>query len=80
MGIVMCSAECGCDLFLLSYDGPTEMTCGAVQFHGTALLLDSASSGRPVRAQTVDGRSLRLKGNNVFSTDSPAPARTLELH
>jgi len=75
-----CAAlSCGNDLFLLSYDGPTEMTCGEIRFHGTALLLDCVLSGRPVRAHMVDGRRLRLADKEAFSTDSPTPARTLKL-
>jgi len=71
--------SCGNDLFLLSYGGPTEMTCGDVQFHGTALLLNSGPPGRPVRAHMVDGQRLRLADKEAFSTDSPTPARTLKL-
>lgn len=78
-GMTCAALACGGDRFLVSYDGPTEMTCGDVHFDGTALLLNSGPSGRPVRAHMVDSRCLRLEGNSVFSTDTPAPARTLEL-
>lgn len=75
-----CAAlSCGDDLFLVSYDGPTEMTCGSVRFDGTALLLRSEKPGAAGQAHMVDGRRLRLGAKDVFSSDSPTPARTLEL-
>lgn len=69
----------GDDMFLVSYDGPTQMTCRDVRFVGTALLLTSDRSGAARWAYMVDGRSLRLAGKEVFATDSRTRARTLEL-
>lgn len=65
-----CAAvACGNDLFLISYDGPAEMTCGDVTFHGTALLLER-DRGRVLRAYTVDGRELRI-GDTLLPTAGP---------
>ena len=69
----------GDDLFLVSYDDPTQMTCGDVRFDGTALLLRSDASGAHTRAYMVDGRRLHVADKQAFSADSRAPARTLEL-
>jgi len=61
-----CAAlACGDDRFLISYDGPAEMACGQIRFHGTALLLSCDDTGRPVRADMVDG--------------TPTPARSIQM-
>lgn len=76
-----CAAlKCASDLFLICYDGPTEMSCADIRFHGTALMLTLDASRRPVQALMVDGRALSIGGNQVFSTDTPMPARSIELH
>ena len=72
----------GRDLFLICYDGPTEMACADVQFHGTALLLRHdkvAPCGHALHACMVDGKRLTIAGRQVFSTETPAPAREIEL-
>jgi hypothetical protein len=71
--------SCGVDRFLISYDGPTEMACGQIHFHGTALLLRSDGTGRPVQAHMVDGKRLRLGVEEVFSAEAPRPARSINL-
>jgi hypothetical protein len=69
-----CAAlRCGPDLFLLSYDGPSEMTCGDVRFHGTALLL------RDGRAFMVDARSLAVGNRAILAKDAPRPAQSIDL-
>ena len=74
-----CAApSCGDDLFLVSYDGPTEMTCGDVRFSGTTLLLSRDESGRPTRAHMVDGRRLRLADKEAFASGTPTPARSVD--
>lgn len=65
----------GGDLFLLSYEGSTEITCGDVTFHGTALLLRS-DGRRYVQADLVDGTSLRIGRRQVFSGEAMS-GRTL---
>ncbi len=68
------------DLFLISYDGPVEMTCGDVRFHGTALLLrNDVDGGGYSQAYMVDGKQLSINGEQVFSTEIPAPARSFDL-
>ncbi|MCX6902890.1 MAG: alginate lyase family protein [Verrucomicrobia bacterium] len=63
-----CAAvACGGDLFLIAYDGPAEMRCEDVEFHGTALLLERDPQGRPLRASTVDGNLLRVGGRLLRS-------------
>jgi len=75
-----CAAlSCGDDLFLISYDGPADMACGDVRFHGTALLLSFDQRGSLVRAYMVDGKLLTIGDRQVFSTETPTPARSLEL-
>ena len=76
----MCAAvRCGRDLFLVAYDGPTDMVCQGVCFSGTALLLCRDEQGRPTRAHMVDGTALAIGGHEVFATRAPSPARTLDL-
>jgi hypothetical protein len=76
-----CAAlKCASDMFLICYDGPTEMSCADIRFHGTALMLTLDASRRPVQALMVDGRALSIGGNQIFSTDTPMPARSIELH
>jgi len=48
-GKTYAALRCGQDLLLLSYDGPAAMTCGDVDFDGTALLLESRAKS-PHRA------------------------------
>ncbi len=68
------------DLFLISYDGPEEMTCGEVRFHGTALLLRTDEGGGGyTQAFMVDGEQLTINGELVFSTENPTPARSFDL-
>ncbi len=55
------------------------MFCGNIRFHGTALLLKSDAAGRADRAFMVDGKYLAIKGKHVFSTDTPTPARSLNI-
>ncbi|GAI28646.1 unnamed protein product, partial [marine sediment metagenome] len=56
------------DLFLISYDGPAEMTCCDVRFYGTALLLRTdVGGGGYSQAYMVDGKQLTLNGELVFS-------------
>jgi hypothetical protein len=78
-GRTCAAVECDEGLFLLSYDGPTTMTCEEVRFEGTALFLQRDRSGRPTRAHTVDGKLLTLAGRQAFATDTPAPAQSLDL-
>lgn len=70
---------CGEDCLLISYDGPAEIQCESIRFSGTALLLSRDAKGRPLRAHLVDGRSLSIDGRELFASDTPAPARTLDL-
>lgn len=72
--------NCGADLFLISHDGPTDMTCGEVRFHGTALLLRRNQRGRPVQAQMVDGTALAIGERDVLASGVPEPARSLDLN
>ncbi|MCX7045284.1 MAG: alginate lyase family protein [Candidatus Sumerlaeota bacterium] len=75
-----CAAlACGNDLFLISYDGPTDISCDGVQFSGTALLLQRDEQRRPLQAFMVDGKSLMIGGKSVFSPQTPAPAHSLDL-
>ena len=68
------------DLFLISYDGPAEMTCGDVRFHGTALLLRTdVGGGGYSQAYMVDGKQLTINGELVFSTEIPTPSRSFDL-
>jgi len=55
------------------------MSCGDVVFHGSALLLICNAKGEPERAYMVDGKSLTLGDRQVFTTDTPAPARTIDI-
>ncbi|MFH1550615.1 MAG: alginate lyase family protein [Planctomycetota bacterium] len=71
--------SCGDDLFLISYDGPAQMSCGDVVFHGSALLLIYNAKGEPERAYMVDGKSLMIGDKQVFATDTPAPAHTIDI-
>jgi hypothetical protein len=76
----LCAAlACGADRFLVSYDGPAEIECGAIRFSGTALHLTCSLEGRPLQARLVDGKSLSIDGRALFSTDTPSPALTLNL-
>jgi hypothetical protein len=70
--------ECGGDLFLLSYDGAAEMESGDIAFHGTALLLRRTPDGTR-QAWMVDGQRLSLGDMEVFATDDPKPAASIEL-
>jgi len=69
----------GNDLFLISYDGPADMACDDVRFHGTALLLSYDQRGSPVRAYMVDRKLLTIGDRQVFSTDTPTPSLSLDL-
>ncbi|MCK5272911.1 MAG: hypothetical protein KAJ52_10040 [Sedimentisphaerales bacterium] len=60
-------------------DCPTEMSCGDIRFHGTALLLKSDAAGRAYRAFMGDGKYLAIKGKHLFTTDTPTPARSLNI-
>jgi len=73
-----CAAlKCAGDLFLISYDGPTEMSCGNIRFHGTALMLRYNADGDPCQAYLVDGELLNIGGRQVYASDKPSPARTI---
>jgi hypothetical protein len=75
-----CAAvKAGRDLFLLSYDGPAEMACDQIRFHGTALLLTYDEAGRPARADMLDGQRLTIDGKEVVLPASPSPACSLDL-
>ncbi len=75
-----CAAlKCANDLFLICYDGPTEMSCADISFQGTALMLTLDASHRPVQALMVDGSALSIGGKQVFSTDRATPARSIDV-
>ena len=71
--------SCDDDLFLISYDGPAQMSYGDVVFHGSALLLTYNAKGEPEQAYMVDGKSLIIGDKQVFATDTPAPTRTIDI-
>jgi hypothetical protein len=67
------------DLFLISYDGPTEMACADVKFVGTALLLKSDKSNRAAKAYMVDAKLFTVGGKQLFSADVQRDAVSLVL-
>ena len=72
-GKTCAAVKCGADLFLFSYDGPAKMSCGDITFHGTALMLSSH------QAYMVDGELLNIGGRQVYASDAPSPACTINL-
>ncbi len=77
-GKVCAGLACGGDLFLISYDGPADMTAGEVRFRGTAVLL-SRQAGKWRQAHMIDGERLILGGQEVFSASAPAASQSLLL-
>lgn len=79
-GITCAGVSCGDDLLVVSYDGSAEMTCGNIRYHGTALLMRRDASGKPTRANMVDGKLLSIDGKEIFSTETTTPARSINLN
>ncbi|HOZ48379.1 MAG TPA: alginate lyase family protein [Candidatus Hydrogenedentes bacterium] len=69
----------GNDLFLLSYEGPAEMTCGPIHFKGTALLLRCDSGRRPRQALALDATRLDVSGASMLKSDRPSGAQAIDF-